>query len=157
MTGNSHSAAPSALGYLFQSQWPLVEIVRRSFEMPDFELALEMYDDVSWEQDGTPKELLQVKHHLNSTRSLGDKHPDVWRTIASWMDAHDPGDPDGPILSLVTTQTAGVGTACASLRPKSHDPIEAKRLLEIAARESDSEATARSRADYLDLTDAQTS
>jgi ABC-3C protein len=152
---SSHGAAASALGYLYQSQWPLVEIVRRSAERPDFELTLEMYDDVSWELDGTPQELLQVKHHLNSTRSLGDMDEDLWRTIAVWMDAGDPGDADGPSLTLITTQSAAAGTACEALRPSSHDPVEAVRLLENAARDSTSVATAASRARFLDLTDPQ--
>jgi hypothetical protein len=153
----SHSAAPSALGYLYQSQWPLVEIVRRSQERPDLSLTLELYDDVSWEQDGTPLELLQLKHHLNSTRALGDKDPDLWRTIASWMDAHPPDDADGPALTLVTTQTAATGTACAALRADVTDAVEAKRLLELAARESKADVTSAARTRFLDLTDAQRS
>jgi hypothetical protein len=129
--------------------------VRRSADRPDFELALEMYDDVSWELDGTPQELLQVKHHLNSTRSLGDIDEDLWRTIAVWMDAHDPGDADGPSLTLITTQSVAAGTACAALRPSSHDPDEAVRLLENAARDSASAATEASRERFLGLKGAQ--
>lgn len=153
----SHSAAPSALGYLYQSQWPLVEIVRRSSERPDLELAVEMYDDVSWEQNGSPLELLQLKHHLNSTRALGDKDPDLWRTVASWMDAHPPDDADGPTLTLVTTQAAAAGTACAALGADIKDAVEAKRLLEVAARESTADSTSAVRTRFLALSDAQRS
>jgi len=153
----AHNAASSALGYLFQSQWPLVEIVRQSSVRPDMELAVEMYDDVSWEQDGTPTELLQLKHHLNSTRHLGDRDVDLWRTIASWMDAHRPGDAEGPRLTLVTTQTAAAGTACAALKPDAHDEVEAKRLLELAARESTAATTSTARARFLALSDAERS
>jgi hypothetical protein len=153
----SHSAAPSALGYLYQSQWPLVEIVRRSSDRPDLELAIELYDDVSWEQDGTPLELLQLKHHLNSARALGDKDPDLWRTIASWMDVHPPDDADGPTLTLVTTQTAAAGTACAALGADVKNAVEAKRLLEVAAGESAADATSAARARFLALSDAQRS
>jgi hypothetical protein len=155
VTSSTHGAAASALGYLYQSQWPLVEIVRRSADRPDFEMTLEMYDDVSWELDGTPQELLQIKHHLNSTRSLGDMDDDLWRTITVWMDAHDPGDAEGPSLILVTTQSAAAGTACKALRPSSHDPVEALRLLENAARDSVSLSTAPARAKFLALNDAQ--
>jgi len=157
VTSNSHGAAPSALGYLFQSQWPLVEIVRRSSEKPDLELAIEMYDDVSWEQEGTPLELLQLKHHLNTTRTIGDKDSDLWRTIASWMDVHPPDDPEGPTLTMVTTQSATAGTACSTLGAQDRDPIEAKRLLELAASESEAESTRAARARFLALTDAQRS
>jgi len=157
VANQTHSAAPSALGYLYQSQWPLVEIVRRSSERPDLELAIEMYDDVSWEQDGTPLELLQLKHHQNSTRALGDKDPDLWRTITSWMDAHPADDADGPTLTLVTTQAAAAGTACAALGADIKDAVEAKRLLEVAARESTADSTSAVRTRFLALSDAQRS
>jgi hypothetical protein len=64
--------------------------VRRASETPDIELAIEMYDDVSWEADGEPVELLQVKHHVNSAVTLGDRDVDLWRTIASWMTRTNP-------------------------------------------------------------------
>ena len=154
---NSHGASGPALGYLYQSQWPLIEIIRRSSERPDLELAIEMYDDVSWELDGTPLELLQLKHHLNSNRSLGDKDPDLWRTIASWMDIHPADDADGPILTLVTTQRAAAGTACAALRAEERDVVEAKRLLETAASESTSESTVATRDRFIKMSEAQRS
>jgi hypothetical protein len=154
MTESSHSAAAQALGYLFQSQWPLVELVRRARERPDLELALEMYDDVSWEEGGAPKELLQLKHHVGAVRSLGDKDADLWRTIAVWMDLHQPADVDGPLLTLVTTQAASAGSACAALRPGTDDRVEAQRLLEDAAADSDAVATASARKRFLGLTPA---
>ena len=94
-SGPSHGASASALGYLYQSQWPLVEILRRGRDEPDCALTLELHDDVAWEEDGTPTELLQLKHHINAAGRLGDKDDDLWRTIRVWMDAHAPGDPSG--------------------------------------------------------------
>ncbi len=38
---SSHNAASSALGYLYQSQWPLLELLRRSDERPDCAITLE--------------------------------------------------------------------------------------------------------------------
>jgi hypothetical protein len=58
-SGPSHSAAASALGYLYQSQWPLVELLRRGRDEPDSAVTLELYDDVAWDEEGTPSELLQ--------------------------------------------------------------------------------------------------
>jgi len=110
-----HGAASSALGYLYQSQWPLVELLLRGADRPDAAITVELYDDVAWEEYGSPTELLQVKHHLKSTRSLGDKDDDIWRTIRSWLDAGSPGNGAGPILTLVTTETAPDGTAGLSL------------------------------------------
>jgi len=35
-----------------------------------FVLTLELHDDVAWEEDGTPTELLQVKHHVSAAGRL---------------------------------------------------------------------------------------
>lgn len=153
--GQSHGAAASALGYLYQSQWPLVELLHRGRDEPDSALTLELHDDVAWEQDGTPTELLQVKHHVNAAGRLGDKDDDLWRTIRVWMDAHAPGDPSGPALTLVTTETAAAGSAAAALRPgPSRDGTEARRLLEAAARESTAQGSQDVRQRFLDLPEA---
>jgi C-terminal domain 7 of the ABC-three component (ABC-3C) systems len=150
----SHEASSSALGYLYQSEWPLVELLRRGGAEPDAAVTVELYDDVAWEEEGVPTELLQVKHHVSKTRSLGDKDDDLWRTIRSWMDAHPPGNASGPTLTLVTTATAAVGSAAALLRPGvQRDPEVALRLLEAAARESTAEATHDVRARFLELSD----
>jgi hypothetical protein len=152
--GQSHGAAPSALGYLYQSQWPLVELLRRGRDEPDSALTLELHDDVAWEEDGTPTELLQVKHHINAAGRLGDRDGDLWRTIRVWMDAGAPGDPAGPTLTLVTTATAASRSAAAALRPgPSRNVTEARRLLETAARESAAQATQDVRDRFLGLAD----
>jgi hypothetical protein len=69
------------------------------------------------------------------------------------MDAHPSGDPSGPTLTLVTTQTAAAGTAAAALRAGARDPEAARGLLE-AARESTAQATDDVRQRFLDLSDA---
>jgi hypothetical protein len=73
------------------------------------------------------------------------------------MDAHSPDDADGPTLTLVTTQAAAAGTACAALGADVKDAVEAKRLLEVAARESTADSTNAVRARFLNLSDAQRS
>lgn len=155
-SGSSHDASASALGYLYQSQWPLVALLRRAADEPDSAITLELYDDVSWEEDGTPTELLQLKHHVNTAGRLGDRGDDLWRTIRAWMDAHAPGDPAGPTLTLVTTQTAAEGTAAAALRAggTARDPEAARQLLEAAARGSTAQASEDVRRRFLDLPDA---
>lgn len=151
-SGPSHGASASALGYLYQSQWPLVALLRRGRDEPGCALTLELHDDVAWEEDGTPTELLQLKHHINAAGRLGDKDDDLWRTIRVWMDAHAPGDPSGPTLSLVTTETAAEGSAAAALRPEPrHDATEGRLLLETAARESTAQASKEVRRRFLDL------
>ncbi|MDH6604451.1 hypothetical protein M2164_000086 [Streptomyces sp. SAI-208] len=128
----SHDASASALGYLYQAKWALLELVRGSSERPDGAISLELHDDVAWEVADRPVDLLQTKLHQRSSRTLGDRDDDLWRTIRSWMDTHDPGDAEGPWLTLVTTQHAREGSAAAALRSPSREPAVALRLLEEA-------------------------
>jgi len=150
----SHTAAPVALGYLYQCQWPLLALLRDSADRPDCQITLGLHDDVAWDRDGSPTELLQVKHHINSVRGLGDKDSDWWRTIQAWMDAHDPADAAGPKLAMVTTQLAPEGTAAAALRPPERDVLLALEMLEAAARDSRAEGTRVARERFLGLTPA---
>jgi hypothetical protein len=102
MAQASHNAAPNAVGYQHQTWWALVELLRSGPSRPDSALSLELYDDVAWDQAGSPTELLQIKHHEGSHRALTDRATDVWKTLKVWMDTASPGDADGPALVLVT-------------------------------------------------------
>ena len=44
---STHDASHSALGYLYQSEWPLLALIRRTGEQPDVALTLELHDDVT--------------------------------------------------------------------------------------------------------------
>jgi hypothetical protein len=147
----SHSAASSALGYLYQSQWPLLELLRRSGDRPDSAITLELHDDVAWERDGTATELLQLKHHQRANRGLGDKDVDIWRTLRAWMDTEDVSDPNGPTLTIVTTQAAEPESAAEALRPHGRDIGRAVQLLETAAADSTAKVSADWRTQFLDL------
>lgn len=154
MSASSHDAASSALGYLYQSQWPLLELLRNSLDRPDQSITLELFDDVAWEDQGTPTQLLQLKHHAAQGRVLGDMSSDIWRTVRVWMDGVDVTDPDGPTLCLVTTQSAGAGSAAAALRPEEsggRDATAARELLENAARGSRDKETRQIRERFLAL------
>ena len=63
---DQYSAAPSALGYIYQVRYALLESLRRLRKGQDFVVAIETLDDVVFEQDGEAPELLQTKHHVNS-------------------------------------------------------------------------------------------
>lgn len=151
MASALHSAAPSAVGYQHQTWWALVELLRSGAGRPDAAITLELHDDVAWEQDGTPTQLLQVKHHQNTQRALSDASTDVWRTLKVWMDTAGPGDTYGPELVLVTTQVAGSGTAVAALRPDTWDEQAALRGLEEVASTSASAETKNAREQFLAL------
>jgi hypothetical protein len=156
LPSGKHSAAASALGYQYQTDWCLLELLRRAPERPDAAISLELHDDVAWDEDGTPTELLQLKHHQITSRALTDKHDDLWSTFRVWMNAGAPTDPYGPTLTLVTTSTAAPSSAAAALRmDDGRDVSEALELLRIAARASDSEVTRDVRTRFLDLTEEE--
>lgn len=136
---SAHSAAGPALGYQFQADFALLELAK--LNKPGAAITLEMHDDVAWEDAGTATELLQVKHSINKVGGLGDQSVSLWKTLNVWMNASRVGDIDGPRLHLVTTGTATEGSAAYALRPSSHNPAEAARLLLEAAKVGDNQQT----------------
>lgn len=151
MAPGSHSAAPSAIGYLHQTRWGLVALLEFGAARPDAAITLELHDDVAWEVDGSPTELLQIKHHQNATRSLTDSSTDTWRTLKAWMDTASPGDAAGPDLVLITTQVASDGSAMAALREETRNEAFALARLESIANESNADDTRMARDQFLAL------
>ncbi|MEJ7706164.1 MAG: ABC-three component system protein [Nocardioidaceae bacterium] len=151
-----HSAASSAAGYLYQTNWALVDLLGKGHTRPDQAITLELHDDVAWtevEDTSDPTELLQVKLHTKSRAAgLGDMASDIWKTLQIWMDRDDVGDPQGPELALVTTSVATAGTAAHALRPATRDVDLAMARLTKAAEDSSSADTAQSRDAFLALT-----
>lgn len=147
----SHDAAAPAIGYLYQTKWPLIALLRRARVQPDCQLVLEVGDDVAWMTDGKPEELVQTKHHISRTSILTDMSVDIWRTLAVWLDFGPPSDPDGPTLVLVTTAVPAADSAAARLGAIGRDPEGALRLLEIAAANSTSQSTQVCRERFLAL------
>lgn len=114
--GSNFSAAPSALGYLFQIRYALVLLLRS--EKPDSAISIEKFDDVAFEERGEPTQLLQFKHHINHRGMLTDSSVDLWKTIRIWATGvrERSIDLSSTILSLVTTGTAPERSAAALLR-----------------------------------------
>lgn len=54
----SHSAAPNALGYLYQCRWALYGLIRNGVDRPDCSLSIETYDDIAWESQEGLQELV---------------------------------------------------------------------------------------------------
>lgn len=148
---SNHEASAQALGYLYQTQWPLIDLIHRAVAEPDAAVTLEALDDVEWDRDGTPVELLQLKHHVRSA-GIGDKNRDLWKTIGVWMDGWDIGDAAGPRLTLVTTARASEGSAAWSLKPECHDADKAEQLLLAAAEASTDDGTEAVRSAFRSLT-----
>jgi hypothetical protein len=111
------SAAPAMTGYLYQIRYSLIESLRRLKEENEFRVSLETLDDVVFETQGEPIELLQTKHHTNRTPDLTDASPDLWKTIFIWCEGLSDGSiPSGTLFFLVTTAHAQKGTAAYYLK-----------------------------------------
>ena len=123
-------------------------------DRPDATLTLEMHDDVAWEENGTPTELLQTKHHQQTARTLGDSGDDMWRSLLVWLQTASPGDPDGPLMHLVSTDVAAAGSAAFALRAGTRDEPAALARLAGAAVNSASAATEKARSRFLALGEA---
>lgn len=133
-----HSAAQSAAGYLYQARLALVEVLRYVYRDAGIEIAVEKFDDVSFEKDGSALELLQTKHHLKKSGDLTDGSVDLWKTLRVWAEAAkaDPSLPGRTRFALVTTAQAPPGSAASYLRPAdagNRDPDRAEAMLVKAA------------------------
>ncbi len=151
VSGQGHSAAGQALGYLHQCMWALVELGRRGSADPAVELRLEALDDIQFDSDGSPAELLQTKHHLGSAGTVTANSTDLWRTLNVWMDVDSIDD---VILRLVTTQAIQEDSALSRLCiGGDRDVAAVATALGEAATESKNAATATWRQKFLALDD----
>jgi hypothetical protein len=155
MPAGQHDASASAIGYLYQVNWCLVELLERAPERPDQAISLETHDDVAWEESGSPVELLQAKHHVGVSTGLGDMATDIWKTLLVWMNTAQPTDPQGPALVLVTTSVAQPGSAAYAMRRGVRDTSAAVSKLTVAARSSAADNTEKARERFLKLTEAE--
>lgn len=153
MTNEDHTAAESALGYLYQAEVGLLEFIKRSRAEPSLRLSLEVFDDIAFEQEGVPRDLLQTKHHISSTGSLSDASVDLWKTLNAWIDAMKPdsGTFQLATFSLVTTTAASEQSAAALLRPEARDVEAALAILERAARTSTNASNRDAYSKFLSL------
>jgi hypothetical protein len=128
----SFSAGPPALGYFYQARYALYTVLSNE----ELELSIESLDDIAFEEEGSPRELLQLKHHINRA-SLSDSSPDLWKTLRVWSELVQSGEVSlgKVILTLVTTAQAEEGSIASYLRPgeeKRDTQLAAKKLLEVA-------------------------
>ncbi len=139
-----HSAAASAMGYLYQVRYALLEALRRLRRDADFVVSIETLDDVVFEESGGALELLQLKHRVNRAADLSDASTDLWKTIRVWSEALLAEElPDGALLFLITTGHVSDGAATHYLRAdSSRDVAQAIERLNSIASSSNSTANA---------------
>lgn len=147
---NMFSAGSSAVGYLYQIRYALYLILKKI----DLEISIERLDDVAFESEGSPIELLQLKHHINQGANLTDGSSDLWKTIRVWSEAIKEREIylPGVMLSLVTTSAISENTISTLLKDDNkRDPILACRKLVSYAQKSRSETNKSSYESFLSL------
>jgi hypothetical protein len=76
----------SALGHVHQITSALKLALDQAFEDDGLRIFIERYDDVAL-LGKTSTTLNQLKHHVSTSTALSDAHPDLWKSIRSWLDA----------------------------------------------------------------------
>lgn len=109
MVSKLFNASGSMLGYIYQIRYALLLSLKRLSDISDPDecnISIEKLDDVAFDRDGRPEELLQTKHHVE-LGNLTDRSPDIWKTIRIWVALYKAGEITlgNVILTLVTTQT----------------------------------------------------
>ena len=66
----NHQASEQMLGYLYQVRYALALLLEN--DNSDFQISIEKFDDVAFSKDGMPKQLIQLKHHIQRQGSLTD-------------------------------------------------------------------------------------
>lgn len=152
---NEHAASGSATGYLYQCRYALLAALKEMRLRPQLSVSIERFDDVAFDEYGTPEEIIQTKHHPPDAGVLTDQSVDLWKTLGIWSnivldDAQAPGHLK---FVLLTTGEAPEGSAASWLRGSGRAEAKAVKALHRAAQQSRNVATASARESFLKLTD----
>ena len=148
-----HSASASATGYLYQCRYALLAGLRAIPDRPQLEISVEKFDDVAFEKDGEPTELIQTKHHIDRAANLSDASSDLWKTLSIWS-KRVTIDLDACFrtrFTLLTTAAAPPGSAASFLGSSDRNEQEADNLLVQIATNSTNKDNAASYAAYANL------
>lgn len=116
MDSNKHDASGQLLGYVYQILSALLLLI--SNQNPDSKICIEKFDDVAFMEGNTPKEMLQIKHHIKSKGNISDKGIDFWRTIKSWVDYLENKNDinDETKFLIITTENIGEDSLASYLQ-----------------------------------------
>jgi hypothetical protein len=150
----SRLAAGPALGYIFQCQVALLEIVPHALANDDVAVSIEVFDDVAFQFDqGAPRAVIQVHHRLLSHRELTDTSAKVWNTLAIWAGEWEQLEAgESRVMTLLSTQHVRSGTGLAALTDAARDDAHAlSTLVAVAEDPNGADGTRADRAAFLAL------
>lgn len=140
---SNHQASEQMLGYLYQVRYALASLL--DHDNPDFQISIEKFDDIAFSKDDVPKQLIQVKHHVQQRGNLSDASTDLWRTLKVWIDIINtsPDILDGTEFFIITTSTASKDSAAYYLKnDHNRNPNSAYRQLKEVCKKSGNTAHA---------------
>ena len=148
---NPFDATASMLGYLYQVRLALLDSIRRSKSEGSFSVKLEKLDDVAFEIEGAPTEILQTKHHVTKKGDLTDSSSDLWKTLRIWAGGIRTGKwPSDTLYYLITTASAKDRSIASYLRPDDkRDTFKALDRLNRIAETSSNKANKSAYDTYL--------
>ncbi len=159
----SSNAAPSALGYLYQSRYALLNILS-SGDDPARSISIEKLDDVA-ELTLDPNsgklskvEMFQLKHHIKRKGGTTNSHSDVWGTLKIWATAVQKKqiDLEDAKFFIITTSKAASSHAIGKLRDDAtRSPEVARKKLEAAGAKSKNETVKKAHKTLLKLSKIQ--
>jgi hypothetical protein len=154
---NQHAAQASATGYLFQCRFALLLGLQAIGDHPQLQISLERFDDIAFDKDGDPVQIIQTKHHLVKKGNLTDASVDLWKTLHIWtkLSATNADAPFRIRFVLLTTSDAPQGSAAAYLRARDRDESKADAALIKTASQSTNKENALAYKAYKDLDEPQ--
>ena len=116
---NIFDATPSALGYIYQVRYALLLALKKISEANDPDdcfISIEKLDDIAFEKNGDPFELLQAKYH-GAPGNLTDRSVDLWKTVRVWSEMITNQDVvlEEITFTLLTTESASLGSIASNL------------------------------------------
>ena len=149
---SDHDATGSLLGYLAQCRYALLMALDELKKHPSHDVSIERFDDVAFEINGTPQELIQTKHH-GTPCNVTDMSVDIWKTLLIWIKQIQ-GNPQVAAETrfvFMTTAQAAEGSAFALLRggDANRDVTTATSKLVAAAGKSTNQVSANGREAFL--------
>lgn len=160
---SSTNASPSALGYLYQCRYALLNILN-SGDDPARSVSIEKLDDVA-EVTIDPTngklskvEMFQLKHHIKREGGTTNSHSDVWKTIKIWATAvkKKQVDLEDAKFFIITTSKAASSHAISKLRDDEMRSTEdARKKLEAAGAKSKNDTVTKAYKSLLKLSKTQ--
>ncbi len=113
---SNHQASEQMIGYLYQVRFALALLL--DDDNPNSQISIEKFDDIAFSQDGEPRQLIQLKHHVQKQGNLSDSSTDLWRTLKVWIDTikKSPEILNEVKFLIITTAIAPDNTASSYLK-----------------------------------------